>query len=43
MEALRDLLGGDQIGSRLRAVVLRGGRHEELSVEVDEKRWEPRC
>ena len=43
VEALRDLLGGDQIGSRLRAVALRGGRREELSVEVDEKRWEPRC
>ena len=43
IEALRDLLGGDQIGSRLRVVLLRGGRREELSVEVDEKRWEPRC
>lgn len=43
IEALRDLLGGDQIGSRLRVVLLRGGRREALSVEVDEKRWEPRC
>jgi len=43
IEALRDVLGADQIGSRLRVVLLRGGRREELSVEVDEKRWEPRC
>lgn len=43
IEALRDLLGGDRIGSRLRVVLLRGGKREELSVEVDEKRWEPRC
>jgi S1-C subfamily serine protease len=43
IEALRDLLGADRIGSRLRVVLLRGGRREELSAEVDEKRWEPRC
>jgi len=43
IEALRDLLTGDQIGSRLRVVLLRGGARHELSVEVDEKRWESRC
>jgi S1-C subfamily serine protease len=43
IEALRDLLTGDQIGSRLRVVLLRGGSRQELSVEVDEKRWEARC
>ena len=43
LEALRDLLGADQIGSRLRVVLLRGGVRTELSVEVGEQRWEPRC
>lgn len=43
IEALRDLLGADQIGSRLRLVVLRGGNRQELSVEVGERRWEARC
>ena len=43
IDALRDLLGADQIGSRLRLVVLRGGKREELSVEVGERRWEARC
>ncbi|MBK6009410.1 serine protease [Ramlibacter ginsenosidimutans] len=43
IEALRDLLTGDQIGSRLRVVLLRGGARQELSVEVDEKRWQGRC
>lgn len=43
VESLRDLLGADRIGSRLRLVVLRGGARQELSVEVDEKRWESRC
>jgi serine protease Do len=43
LESLRDLLGGDQIGARLRVVLLRGGARQELSVEVDEKRWERRC
>ena len=43
IEALRDLLTGDQIGSRLRVVLLRGGARQELSVEVDERRWEARC
>lgn len=43
IEALRDLLTGDQVGSRLRVVLLRGGARQELSVEVDEKRWERRC
>jgi S1-C subfamily serine protease len=37
VEALRDLLGGQQIGSRLRLLVLRGGVSQELSVEVDER------
>jgi len=36
--ALRDLLGGEQIGSRLRLLLLRGGASQELSVEVDERR-----
>jgi S1-C subfamily serine protease len=43
IEALRDLLGPEQIGSRLRVVLLRGGARQELSVEVAERRWEPRC
>jgi len=43
LEALRDLLGADQIGARLRLVVLRGGARSELTVEVGEQRWEPRC
>jgi S1-C subfamily serine protease len=43
LEALRDLLGADQIGARLRLVVLRGGERTELTVEVGEQRWEPRC
>lgn len=43
IEALRELLGGDRIGSRLRMVLLRGGARQELSVDVDEKRWERRC
>jgi S1-C subfamily serine protease len=43
IEALRDLLGPEQIGSRLRMVLLRGGARQELSVEVAERRWEPRC
>lgn len=42
-EALRDLLGAEQIGARLRLVLLRGGRREELSVEVGEQRGERRC
>jgi serine protease Do len=42
VEALRDLLSGEQIGSRLRLLVLRGGVPQELSVEVDERR-EHRC
>ena len=42
VEALRDLLTGEQIGSRLRLLVLRGGVPQELSVEVDERR-EHRC
>ena len=43
LEALRDLLGADQIGSRLRVVLLRGGARSEATVEVGEQRWEPRC
>jgi S1-C subfamily serine protease len=43
IDALRDLLGADQIGSRLRLVVLRGGARQELSVEVGERQWEARC
>jgi S1-C subfamily serine protease len=43
IEALRDLLTGDQIGSRLRVVLLRGGTRQEATVEVDERRWEARC
>jgi S1-C subfamily serine protease len=42
VEALHDLLSGEQIGSRLRLLVLRGGVRQELSVEVDERR-EHRC
>jgi S1-C subfamily serine protease len=42
-EALRDLLGAEQIGSRLRLVLLRGGTRHELSCEVGEQRWEARC
>jgi S1-C subfamily serine protease len=42
-EALRDLLGAEQIGSRLRLVLLRGGARHELSCEVGEQRWEARC
>lgn len=43
LEALRDLLGADQIGSRLRIVLLRGGARTEATVEVGEQRWESRC
>lgn len=43
IEALRELLGPDQIGARLRVVLLRGGGRQELTVEVAERRWEPRC
>ena len=43
LDALRDLLGADQIGSRLRLVLLRGGVRMELTAEVGEQRWEPRC
>ncbi|AMO22463.1 trypsin-like peptidase domain-containing protein [Ramlibacter solisilvae] len=38
VEALRDLLGGEQIGARLRLLVLRVGVPQELSVEVGERR-----
>ncbi|MGZ5272172.1 MAG: S1C family serine protease [Ramlibacter sp.] len=43
LDALRDLLGADQIGSRLRVVLLRGGARTELALEVGEQHWEPRC
>ena len=43
IDALRDLLHADQIGSRLRLLVLRGGNRQELSVEVGERQWESRC
>lgn len=43
IESLRELLGPEQIGSRLRLVLLRGGARQEASVEVAERRWEPRC
>jgi S1-C subfamily serine protease len=42
VEALRDLLGGEQVGARLRLSVSRGGVPQELTVEVDERR-EHRC
>jgi S1-C subfamily serine protease len=43
VEALAALLGAEQIGSRLRVLLLRGGVRQELTVEVGEHRWAPRC
>lgn len=43
VEALAELLGGQQIGSRLRVLLLRGGARQELTVEVGEHRWASRC
>lgn len=43
VEALASVLGAEQIGSRLRVLLLRGGVRQELTVEVGEHRWTPRC
>ena len=37
IDALRDSLGGDKIGARLRAVVVRAGQRVELSIEIGER------
>jgi S1-C subfamily serine protease len=43
IEALRDVLAAERIGSRLALRLLRGGQAMELSVEVGEYRPEGRC
>lgn len=43
VEALTELLGAQQIGSRLRVLLLRGGTRQELTVDVGEHRWASRC
>jgi S1-C subfamily serine protease len=43
IETLRDLLAADQIGSRLRLNLLRGGQPLELGIEVAEHRPAARC
>jgi S1-C subfamily serine protease len=37
IEALRDLLGNEQVGSRLRLKVVRGGQAAELSLDVEDR------
>lgn len=37
IDGLRDALGGDKIGARLRALVVRAGQRVELSIEVGER------
>jgi S1-C subfamily serine protease len=42
VDELRDALGGDKIGARVRATLLRAGERTEVTIEVGE-RAPPRC